>query len=284
MLREYYKLTKPGIIRGNLITATAGFFLAAQGHIEWALLAATLAGIAFVIASGCVFNNYIDRGIDKKMDRTKDRALVSGKISGQSALLYATVLGVIGFTLLAVFTNALTVALGIAGVILYVVVYGYWKRRSTIGTVVGSISGALPPVAGYTAVANQLDTGAALLFVLLALWQMPHFYAIAMYRSKEYANADIPVLPVVKGVRLTQIYILLYIASFTAAAALLTLLGYTGLIFVVVAGGLGIYWLLQGIQGFNALNTNRWARGMFGISLLVITALSAALVANAWLP
>jgi protoheme IX farnesyltransferase len=105
-----------------------------------------------------------------------------------------------------------------------------------------------------------------------------------MYRSKEYKNADIPVLPVVKGTRLTQLYILFYIASFTMAACLLTLFGYTGLVFVLAAGGLGIYWLLQGVKGFSAANTDKWARGMFGISLLVISVLSAVLVASAWLP
>lgn len=284
MLRDYYQLTKPGIIRGNLLAVAAGFFLAAVGHVEWDRLFGVLAGTALVIASGCVFNNYIDQGIDKKMARTKDRALVAGRISGRAALIYATVLGALGFMLLAIFTNMLTVCIGIVGIIFYVVVYGYWKRHSTFGTVVGSVSGAIPPVAGYTAVTNELDTAALLLFLVLTFWQMPHFYAIAMYRSKDYANANIPVLPVVKGVRRTQIYMLLYIASFLLAIFLLSIFGYTGWLFAAIAGGLGIFWLVLGIQGLHAADTDKWAHKMFGVSLLVLLTVSALLIANAWLP
>lgn len=284
MFKEYYILTKPGIIRGNLITAAAGFFLASKSNIDIFMLTVTLAGIAMVIASGCVYNNYIDRGIDKKMKRTKNRALVSGTISSQSALTFGTLLGVAGFTTLALWTNQLTVFIGIVGFVFYVAVYGFWKRRSTLGTVIGSVSGAIPPVAGYTAVTNNIDEAAVLLFLILALWQMPHFYSIAMYRAKEYAAAAVPVLPVVKGMRLTKIYILLYITAFMLTAPLLTAFGYTGYLYMVIATFLGFSWLWQGIRGLNEANDVRWAKSMFRYSLLVITILSITISFAAVLP
>jgi protoheme IX farnesyltransferase len=284
VFRKYYLLTKPGIIRGNLFTATAGFLLGCKGHFDWTLLLAVWGGVALVIASGCVFNNYIDRGIDVKMKRTKKRALVTGAVSGQAALTFGTVLGLAGFTLLGVCTNLLTVAVGFVGFVFYVVIYGIVKRMSPFGTVVGSVSGAIPPVAGYTAAANALDGGALLLFAILSFWQMPHFYSIAMYRSKEYAAAGIPVLPLVKGMRQTKIYILIYIVAFLGAVMSLTVFGYTGYLYLAVALLFGLVWLWKGVQGFKALDDNKWARTMFGYSLLALMAASIMICVDALLP
>lgn len=284
VFRTYYSLVKPGIIRGNLITATAGFLLASKTDIDARLLLATLAGTALIIASGCVFNNYMDRSIDKKMARTKKRALVQGIISGRNAIAYAIVLGVLGLSVLAVLVNVLTAVIGLLGLFFYVIVYGYWKRRSTLGTVVGSISGAVPPVAGYTAVTSQLDAAALILFLILVCWQMPHFYSIAIYRRKDYATAGLPVLPVKKGMHLTKIYILLYIAGFTAVASLLTVFGFTGYVYLTMAIALGLAWFWKGLAGFKVTDDVHWARGMFFFSLLVITVLSATISAEALLP
>lgn len=214
MVASYYQLTKPGIIRGNLFTTAGGFFLAAAGSVDVVLLLSTLLGTAFIIASGCVFNNYIDRGIDSQMTRTKKRALVTGKISSRSALLYGSILGIIGLLILLIFTNFLTTRIAIAGFIFYVVLYGYFKRRSIYGTLVGSVSGAIPPVIGYSAVTNTFDIGAILLFLILASWQMPHFYAIGIYRLSEYKKANLPILSVVKSVHLTKLHIVLFIVAF----------------------------------------------------------------------
>lgn len=270
-LRTFYYLTKPGIIRGNLFAATAGFLLASGGDIDLWLLLATWGGIALVIACGCVFNNYIDRNIDKKMKRTQNRALVSGAVSGRTALAYGTILGIAGLTLLAASANWLTVGLGLLGLFFYVVIYGIAKRRTVFGTIVGSISGALPPVAGYTAASNQLDTGAVVLFLVLVCWQMPHFYAIAMFRHKEYAAAGLPVLPVVHGMRTAKIHILTFIAAFIIATLLLPLYGYTGFVYTVAVGLVGLAWLAKGMAGFHAQDDVKWARGMFFFSLTVIT-------------
>lgn len=284
MLKEYYLLTKPGIVRGNLLAAAAGFLLASQGHIDGWLLLATLAGVALVIASACVYNNYIDRHIDKQMTRTEQRALVTGKISGRSALTYATVLGVAGFGLLVWQTNWLTVLLGVTAMFFYVVVYGVSKRRTVHGTLIGTIPGALPPVAGYTAVTGSLDSAAALLFLVLVFWQMPHFYAIASFRMKEYRAAGLPVLPVKHGIAKTKPQILWYTLGFIAASLLLFVWGYTGYTYLVVMLLVGLGWLYLAVKGFRASNDVRWARGMFGYSLLVLLVFCLMISLEAWLP
>jgi heme o synthase len=285
ILKTYYRLTKPGIIYGNILTATGGFFLASKGQIDWWLLFATLAGMSLIIASGCVFNNYIDRGIDKKMARTRKRALVSGLIPIRNALISGTVIGCSGVVVLSLWTNLLVVTIGLTAWFFYVVLYAVAKRRSVHGTLVGTIPGAAPPIAGYAAATGHLDSGALILFLIMVFWQMPHFYAIALYRFKDYKAAGLPVLPVKKGAHSTKTQILAYIAGFIIATAMLSIFGYTGLLWVVVMASLGLYWLWLGMKGFNSVtNDTIWARKMFMFSLVIITAMSALLSINAWLP
>ena len=173
MIKTYYLLTKPGILFGNLITTAGAFILASRGHIDFLLFLATAAGLFFVIASACVFNNYIDREADSKMARTKNRALVTGLITTKKAIWFAIVLGVIGVIILARYTNTAALITALVGYFVYVVLYSLWKYRSTYATLVGSISGAIPPVVGYCAASKTIDTGAILLFAILVLWQMP---------------------------------------------------------------------------------------------------------------
>ena len=284
MFKTYYSLTKPGIIYGNVLTAAAGFLLAAKGHVDLWLLVATLIGTSLVIATACVSNNYIDRGIDKKMARTKKRALVQGTVPAHSAIMFAALLGVVGFLVLILFTNMLVVGVGLVAFIDYVVLYGIAKRRSVHGTIVGSISGAAPVVAGYVAVTNRLDLGALIVFLILVLWQMPHFYAIALYRLKDYAAAGIPVLPREKGSKVTKLEILLYIAAFTVACALLTVFGYAGWTYLAVVIALGLLWLWLGLQGFKTTSNEQWARKVFLFSLIVILLLSLMLAVGPLLP
>lgn len=272
--RLYYQLTKPGIIYGNLLTSFAGFFLASAGAVHLLLLVTTLVGISLVIAAACVFNNIIDQGIDTKMQRTQKRALVTGRISKKAALLYGAALGIIGFLVLVIMVNTVTFLLGIIAMLVYVVLYGWGKRKSVHGTLIGSISGALPPVAGYTAVRGSFDSGALLLFLILTLWQMPHFYAIATYRLQEYKKAGIPVLPVVKGIFATKIQILVYAIAFLIPLVALTYFGYTGWVYLVVMLSLGIFWVWKGVWGFWAKDASTWARKMFFLSLIIITAFS----------
>ena len=272
-MRTYYLLTKPGIIFGNLLATAAGFLLASAGNVDFWLYLETLLGLALVIASACVFNNYIDRHLDKKMSRTKDRALASGSISGSKAIFFASVLGLTGVTILGIFTNWVATLVAIIGFVTYVVVYSVAKRRSEYGTLVGSISGAVPPVVGYCAVSAGVDAGAIILFLVLVFWQMPHFYAIGIYKRDDYEMAGIPVLPVRKGVHTAKVHILIYIFAFLFAVLLLMLYGYTGLSYLLVVGGAGLYWLWQSIKGFESDNSRkdrRWARKMFRVSLVVL--------------
>lgn len=237
-----------------------------------------------MIASACVFNNYIDRDIDKLMARTKMRALAKGSVSGRSAIIYASLLGVAGFLVLAVYTNWLTVFLGILALVVYVVIYGFTKRRSVHGTLVGSISGALPLVAGYCAVNGRFDTAAVILFFILVFWQMPHFYAIAVYRFSDYKAAKMPVLPVKKGIPAAKKQIIFYILAFIASAAGLSLFGYTGYTYLAVMLVLGLMWLKLAIKGFGAADDRVWARQLFRFSLVVLVVLSVFISFGGVLP
>jgi len=270
VLKEYYRLTKPGIIRGNLIATIAGFFLASQGDIDFALFIFTLVGTAMVIACGCVINNYFDKNIDAKMPRTKNRALATGKIPDQNALIFASVLGVLGTLLLVVFVNLLTAMIGLFGLFAYVVLYGIAKRRTVHGTLVGTISGAIPPVAGYTAVAGTIDQAAVILFLILVFWQMPHFYAIALFRQKDYASAQLPVLPVVKGIYITKVHILAYIIGFGLISSLLYVYDYSGLLYLAVVLGLTVTWIYFWFKDIKSPKVIDWARRLFFVSLIVL--------------
>jgi protoheme IX farnesyltransferase len=273
MIRTYYLLTKPGIIVGNLITMVSGFALASRGQFDVTLFWMTLVGLGGVIGSACVFNNYIDRDLDSKMKRTRNRPLVQGLISGRSALLFALILGGVGFSLLSLWTNWLAVSVAAVGFIIYVGLYSFWKTKSSYATLVGSISGAVPPVVGYCAVSDSFDLGALLLFTILVLWQMPHFYSIAMYRLADYRNASVPILPIAKGNFVTKVHMLLYILSYLLATSLLLVFGYTGYAYFITSSILGLAWLFLSLQGFKRADDQIWARSMFRLSLVIITAL-----------
>lgn len=273
-LKTYYHLVKPGIIYGNAITGSAGFFLGSKGNFSPLLFISLLFGMSLVIASGCVFNNYIDRDIDEKMERTKNRALAKGTISNTSALIYGTLLGILGFGILYFFTNLLTVFVAVFGFVFYVILYGIFKRRSIYGTHVGALSGAVPPVAGYVAASNQFDIAAFLLFLILILWQMSHFYSIGIFRLSDYKKASIPVLPAVKGVRITKIHIFFYTIAFVVATLSLTFFHYTGYIYLIAMSTAGFFWLYQAAKGLRTNEDYVWARKMFRSSLIIILVLS----------
>ncbi len=271
---NYYLLTKPGIVLGNLVTFAAGFLLASKGEINLKLFFVTLLGLALTMASACVFNNYIDRQLDKKMQRTKNRSLVTGLIAGRNAIAFAIALGLLGALILLLYTNPITLGVTAIGYFVYVVLYSLWKSKTIYGTAIGSIAGAVPPVVGYCAVSNQLDLGALILFTMLVLWQMPHFFSIALSHFDDYKAANIPVLPVKKGLLRTKVHMLLYIVAFILVAILLTLFNYTGYIYLLATMIFGFMWLALSIQGFQNNNTQKWGRQMFGLSLLTIMSIS----------
>lgn len=262
---------------------TAGFLLAADGKPNLKLLLFLLVGTSVIIGSACVVNNILDRKIDALMSRTKKRALVTGSIKPMQAIVFAVSLGLIGFGTLVFLVNTLTALVGLTGYLAYTVLYSLAKRRTVHGTLIGTISGATPPVAGYTAVTDRLDTTALLLFMLLVFWQMPHFYAIAMYRAKEYNRAKLPVLPLVKGSRRAKLETSIYIALFTATCIFLTTLGTASKVFAILMVLAGFAWLLRGWSN-NNLPAEEWGKQMFLFSLVVLVLSSSLLAASPWLP
>ncbi|MEG5267040.1 heme o synthase [Pseudomonas sp. JDS28PS106] len=274
-LKHFIQITKPGIIFGNVLSVAGGFFLASKGDIDFLVFLAAVIGTSLVVASGCVFNNCIDYDIDQRMERTRNRVLVQGLMSIKFALFYATILGIAGVSLLYVYANPLAAALVVIGFVVYVGLYSlYFKRNSVHGTLIGSLSGAMPPVVGYCAVSNSFDFAALTLLVMFSLWQMPHSYAIAIFRFNDYSAAKIPVLPVKRGIQVTKRHILLYILAFLVATLMLTFGGYAGLNYLAVAAGMGMYWLYMAWKGYKAADDTVWARKLFVFSIFTITALS----------
>jgi protoheme IX farnesyltransferase len=283
--RSYLQLIKPGITLSNTLTGIAGFFLAAS-VVPFSLTAliGVVIGIPLVIASACVFNNILDRDIDKRMKRTAKRDVAAGVISIPKALTFAGVLGVGGFAALLLLTNLVTLVLGVIAFLWYVVIYGYAKRKTPFSTIIGGVAGSLPPAAGYTALTGQIDMGAIILFLILFFWQLPHFYAIALFRRDDYASAKLPVWSVVYGLKSTQSQILLSVILYALVVVLLTINGYTGIVYLVVSVALAIYWLVQGIRYYNKLDEVKWARKMFGISLVILLAMCVLIAIGGFLP
>ncbi|WP_042279263.1 heme o synthase [Candidatus Protochlamydia sp. R18] len=274
MINYYLLLTKPGIIFGNLVTVMAGFLLASKGQFQFGLFLSTILGLAFIMASGCVFNNYIDLEKDRLMKRTQNRPLVIGVIFEKQAIIFGLALAIVGAIILYFYTNLLTLVIAELGFIIYVFFYSIWKSRTVYGTAIGSLAGAVPPLVGYCAVSNQLDLGAFILFAMMVFWQMPHFFSIAIYRLQDYSAANIPVLPLKKGIQITKIRILLYIIIFTLTSSLLTFFHFTGSLYLILTIGLGLTWLLMGLRGLKTSNDQQWAQQMFRFSLVIISVLS----------
>lgn len=284
-IKLYVSLTKPGVLFGNVLTAAAGFLFASNGAFDFWLFVALNFGITLVIASACVLNNFLDQDIDSKMDRTKKRALVSGEIPGKNAVIFSAVLGLVGILALMAWTNSSVVLVGLIGFVVYVVFYGMLGKRMSIhGTLVGSVSGAMPILAGYLAVSEQFDAGAWILFVILFLWQMPEFYSIAIYRLREYRAAKIPVMPVVKGVMSTKIQISIYTLLFVFSTLLLSVFSHAGVVYFTVMSVLGIYWIGLGVRGVYEPDSDTWARQMFKFSLITLLVFCGLISIDAYLP
>jgi heme o synthase len=270
MSQHYYAALKPERTYANVMTTGAGFLFASRWQVDWMLLLATLLGTTLVVMSACAVNNCTDRGIDARMPRTDKRATVSGAIPLVRLAILAAILGVAGFAVLAIWVNWLTVALGLLGYVDYVVLYAWAKRTTPWSTLVGTVSGAVPLVAGYVAVSDHFNATALALGLVMVCWQMPHFYAISIFRLKDYRAGGIPVWPVRYGIRQTQAWILGYTVLYLAAVMLLSVVGSAGVTFAGAMGVLGLYWVWLGVKGFRTLQPEKWARGMFGFSLLVL--------------
>ncbi|SFK77315.1 protoheme IX farnesyltransferase [Paenibacillus sp. 1_12] len=280
--RDFVQLAKPGIIFSNSITAFGGFWVASGWHVNWLQLLFTMLGTALVMGSGCVLNNYLDRDMDTKMARTQKRALPSGKLSPQVVMWYGIILGVIGVSGLWLLVNPLAALLGMIGLFVYVWIYTAWfKRTSVWSTVVGSFSGAIPPVIGYCAVRHDIDAGAIILFAILFLWQPPHFWALGIRRMEEYRAAGFPLLPVVKGTYVTKISMIRYVVLLVPISLLLYVYGYVNVIYFYAAIVMGLYWAYLCMKGFKKTEGEEevlWAKKTFIYSINYLTLLFIIMV------
>jgi len=275
VFKKYFCVTKPRLVAANLVSAAGGMFLAAQGHTSMALFLFVMTGLSCVVASGCVLNNYIDRYIDRNMARTCGRVLATGAISRKGSLVYAAVLGIAGAAILLAGTNPLTLAVALAGFAIYVGAYSvYLKRSSAYSTVVGSLAGAAPPLAAYCAVRNRFDLGAFIVLGIFSLWQIPHSYAITIFRYTDYAAVALPVMPVTSSIVATKKHIVWHIVAFILAAPMLTVSGYAGYAYLAVATVLGLGWLGMALSGYKTCDDGLWARRLYLFSILDIFILS----------
>lgn len=265
------QVVKTGIIKSNLIPMVAGLMLALYtyqysfiDHIGNIILA--LIGTAFIIGASGSFNNLYDRDIDAVMARTKIRPTVTGAISIRKVALAASLLLVVGLILL-YFASPLAALLGFLGVFFYVVPYTMWTKRHTIwNTEVGSISGAMPPLIGWAAVAPDIWHPACwALFLIMVIWQMPHFYAIAIRKHDDYAAAKIPMLPVAKGAKRTYLQTNTYLVLLVLSSLLFLPLS-LGLTLVSLL--LGLFWLGLSLFGARKMGIEVWANRMFMFSLV----------------
>lgn len=211
------------------------------------------------------------------MERTKDRALPMERISVTHASYFAFVLLLIGMGLLFFYTNVLALVITLFGVITYILVYTPLKRLSIHSTIVGALAGAVPPVVGYVAVTDILDTTALLLFLLLVCWQMTHFLAIAIFRVDEYRKANLPILSVHVGIVHSKIIMLIYALLFSFALYALSLVNNLGYLFTIPLGLLALGWILLSLQGFRTQSDATWAKQLFFYSIGVLMVFSLLL-------
>ncbi len=280
--RDYIEITKPGINKSNLIATFAGYFVAAEMmELDFLKLFLTLLGTALTIAGSCTLNNFVDRDIDPLMERTKSRPVAEGRIKPTVALWYGVALAFSGLVVLVAGVNYLSAVIAFAGLFVYVVVYSMWlKRSSTLNTVVGAFSGAVPPMIGWVAVTSSIDLNAWALFLVLFMWQPPHFFALAMRRFDDYRTAGIPMLPVVKGFRETKKQTLLFAILLLPSSLILFYTSALGLFYLAIALVLGGIYITLSIKGFFAKDDRQWANQMFFYSLIYLTAILLAMVAD----
>jgi heme o synthase len=211
VIADYMTLLKPRIMLLILITAYGAMAFAADGLPRAGLAAWTLLGLGLSSGGASAINHYLDRDIDARMARTAGRPLPSGRVAPEAALGYGTGLIIASFAVLALNVNLVAAGLALAGALTYVVVYTYWlKRRTPLNIVIGGAAGAVPPLVGWAAVTGHVGLPAAFMFAIIFLWTPPHFWALAILAKREYANAGVPMLPVVRGERETARQILIY--------------------------------------------------------------------------
>lgn len=288
--KDFIIVTKPRLVSSNVITTFVGLWLAFHSshanplltRSEEVLLAiAILVGTTLIMLGSCALNNFLDRDLDIQMNRTKNRPSADGTISPKVLFWYGTAICITGLLFL-LYANVLAAFLGLVGIFVYVIVYTKWlKRTSTLNTIVGGISGAVPPIVGWAGVTGGLEMGAWILFLILFFWQPPHFLALAMYRSEEYHAAGYKMLPGVSGFAVTKRQMLVWTAALVPTSLLLHSTGTVGFTYWIIALVLGIAWLALLIKGFFTNDDIKWAKQNFKFSLVYLTVISLVMVFNA---
>lgn len=265
LIADLKALFKASVLIANVLPVFSGFWLAlyftdSSLNDHWVDFFLIMIGSTLVMAGALVLNNWYDVDIDSVMDRTKNRPTVTGTISLNIVLTMGIVFTAIGFLLL-LFTTLEAVIYGFIGWFTYVFLYTMWsKRRYTFNTVIGSVSGAVSPLIGWTAITSGFHVVPMMLFLILFIWQMPHTYAIAMRKYDEYKAAGVAMLPVVRGFAVTKRQIFVYAVCLLPVPFFLMPIGMT---FVVIATLLNVGWLVVSIYGFFAKKDQQWARVVF---------------------
>jgi protoheme IX farnesyltransferase len=282
--RDYFELTKPRIIVLLLITTLAAMIMAARGVPPLGLVLATLIGGAFAAGSAGAFNCVIDRDIDRLMRRTAARPLAVGRIAPASAIVFALLLGGLGFAVLYHWASPLAAWLSLAGNAYYVFIYTLWLKRTTpLNIVIGGAAGAVPPLGGWAAVTHTIGAPALGLFALIFLWTPPHFWALALMTETDYARANVPMLPNVRGIQHTKVQIFVYTIILVVLSLALTPLGVMGLWYFVPAAILGSIFISDAWRLLREPETatpqaDPRARILFKYSLLYLALMCAAMV------
>jgi protoheme IX farnesyltransferase len=280
--RDYVMLTKPRIMSLLLITGFCGLIAGARGWPGTGRTAAAMLGLALACGGASALNHVLDRDIDPLMGkRTRSRPVASGRVAPSRALEFGLALSAFSFVLLASTVNLLTAVLALVGNLFYVIVYTRWLKRSTPqNIVIGGAAGAVPPLVGWAAATDHIGLAALLLFVIVFVWTPPHFWALALLIKENYANARVPMLPVVRGDRSTARQIVLYSLVLVGATLLPWGWGGAGPVYVACALALGavFVWLAERLR---RETTPRHAMLLFHYSLLYLALLFAALAVDA---
>jgi len=264
-----------------LVTTFSGMWLASNGFVSIALVFFTLLGTGLASASSGALNNYVDREVDKLMARTRTRALPSLRLHAQQALWLGGLLSIASFVILYTQVNPLTAYLALAATFFYVVIYTIWlKRHSPLCTEIGGIAGALPPVIGWAAVTNTIGWAAIVMFLIMFIWQPPHFWALALLRADEYKRANLPMLPVVSGVEVTKFRMLLYTIVLIPASTSMYWLGFVGPIYLISSIILGVIYLALTIDFARKPITHQSTKRLFGYSIIYLCGLFVFIFAD----
>jgi protoheme IX farnesyltransferase len=276
-VRDYAALVKPRITLMVLTTTAGGLFLA-PARVSLSTLVCTLLGMTLIVGGANALNMYIERDIDGHMARTKKRPLPAGRLAPKQALVFGVALSVAAVPVLTFGVNALTALLAVLSNIIYVLAYTPLKPRSHLALEVGAIPGAMPPLLGWTAAMNRVDGTALVLFAILFFWQLPHFHAIALFRREDYARAGLQVMPNVRGDDATKHAIVRYLAVLLAVSLLLFPLGVAHRVYLFTAVALGGTFFGWGCWGLRPASSRRWARSLFGVSIVYLVILFTTLM------